>query len=276
MLDRELAASIEWGTRAIDMATRLGDMPTLATAHMTVACSLMLSGDPRDAQHFERGEALARRHGLHQVLAGVLGNRGSGAGELYRFEEAERYLREALAVTAEHDLDRQHVYELAWLALTRLYLGAWDEAAARVTEVLGRSTESTVARIMALVALGRLRVRRGDPEAWPPLDEALELALGTGTLQRLAPVRAARAEAAWYERNVDRVRSEATACFERAVEAARALAESADRLRPKGCTPHARGTVTVARARRAELDGRRFPVIDDRVPPSNEAKAARR
>ena len=42
-------------------------------------------------------------------------------------------------------------------------------------------------------------MRRGDPGAAAALDEALELAHRTRTLQRLGPVRAARAEAqaAW-------------------------------------------------------------------------------
>ena len=45
--------------------------------------------------------------------------------------------------------------------------------------------------------LGRLRVRRGDPDPDTPLDRAWDLALQTGDLQRLWPVAAARAEGAW-------------------------------------------------------------------------------
>ena len=219
MMDRANARSIEWGRRAIDLATSLADDRTVALANMTVSCALMMSDDARYVEHFERSVSTAREHGYDQVLVGALGNRGSGAGELYRFDEAERYLREALEVASANDFDRQHVYGLAWLATVHLHRGAWDEAATTIAQVLGRSSESAVAQIMALVALGRLRVRRGDPEAWPPLDEALELALRTGTLQRLAPVRAARAEAAWFEGDLDRVRDEATACFDLAVEA---------------------------------------------------------
>jgi DNA-binding CsgD family transcriptional regulator len=70
---------------------------------------------------------------------------------------------------------------------------------------------------MALVALGRLRGRRGDPGAWAVLDEALELASSTGTLQRLAPVRAARAEAAFLEGDKARVRIEAEAAWDLAI-----------------------------------------------------------
>jgi DNA-binding CsgD family transcriptional regulator len=61
---------------------------------------------------------------------------------------------------------------------------------------------------MALVALGRVQVRRGDPAA-SVLDEAMVLAEQTGELQRLAPVRAARAEAAWLAGDRERVAAEA-------------------------------------------------------------------
>jgi DNA-binding CsgD family transcriptional regulator len=50
-----------------------------------------------------------------------------------------------------------------------------------------------------LTVLGLIRARRGDPERWPPLDEALALVEGRDELQYLAPVALARAEAAWLE-----------------------------------------------------------------------------
>ena len=49
------------------------------------------------------------------------------------------------------------------------------------------------------------------------LDEALALAAPTGTLQRLAPIRAARAEAAWLEGNRDRCGEEVSAGFDLAI-----------------------------------------------------------
>jgi DNA-binding CsgD family transcriptional regulator len=47
--------------------------------------------------------------------------------------------------------------------------------------------------------LGRLRTRRGDPDARAPLEEAWELATKTGDLQRTWPVAAGRAEQAWLD-----------------------------------------------------------------------------
>jgi DNA-binding CsgD family transcriptional regulator len=49
------------------------------------------------------------------------------------------------------------------------------------------------------------------------LDEALDLAAPTGTLQRLAPVRAARAEAAWLAGDGERAKAEAQAAFDLAL-----------------------------------------------------------
>jgi len=219
MLDRDNDGAVHWGTRTIDLATSAGDHRSLAGAHITVASALMLAGRAGYELHFERAVALAKEHGLDELHANAHLNRGSGAGELHRFDEAERHLRLAVTIAEHHDLDAQASYATAWLALTRLYRCDWDEAAAMTGRTLGASSSSAITRIMALAALGRLRVRRGDPEAWPPLDEALELALRTGTLQRLAPVRAARAEAAWFEGDLDRVRDEATVAYELAARA---------------------------------------------------------
>jgi DNA-binding CsgD family transcriptional regulator len=83
-----------------------------------------------------------------------------------------------------------------------------------------QATRRSTARVMALVALGRLRARRGDDgEGIPagPLDEALELALASGTLQRVAPARAARAEAAHLRGDLRACADEARAAWDLAV-----------------------------------------------------------
>jgi DNA-binding CsgD family transcriptional regulator len=55
----------------------------------------------------------------------------------------------------------------------------------------------------ALTVLGRLRARRGEPEAAATLDEAWRVALATGELQRLGPVAASRAEHAWLDGDLE-------------------------------------------------------------------------
>lgn len=71
-------------------------------------------------------------------------------------------------------------------------------------------------RTIALTVIGLVRARRGDPGAWPLLDEAWRLADGTDEPERIAPVAAARAEAAWLESRS----SDALAATEDALELA--------------------------------------------------------
>jgi DNA-binding CsgD family transcriptional regulator len=106
---------------------------------------------------------------------------------------------------------------LAWLALTHLHLGHWAEAAGAAGETLRRPDAPAISRIVGLVALGRLHSRQGSPGAHATLDEALKLALQTDTVQRLAPVRSARAEAAWLAGNGQQALEEARAVYDLAV-----------------------------------------------------------
>jgi DNA-binding CsgD family transcriptional regulator len=70
----------------------------------------------------------------------------------------------------------------------------------------------------ALHALAMVRARRGDPGYRELLDRAKELAEEVGDLQFVAPVAAARAEAAWLEGRPDAVAPETAAAFALALD----------------------------------------------------------
>ena len=72
--------------------------------------------------------------------------------------------------------------------------------------------------ITGCIALGRLRARRGDPGVQEALDQALELSLSGGHLQRLGHVRAARAEASWLAGDREQTAEEARAVYPLALE----------------------------------------------------------
>jgi DNA-binding CsgD family transcriptional regulator len=211
MLDRDRGPAVAWGRKAIELATRLGDDADVAAAEMVVGSAMLVDGDERGRPHLDRSLQLARQAGLDALVGLVYVNIGSCYGEQYQLAEAERQLAEGIAYTCERDLDHANHYMRAWLALTRLYQGRWTEAAELATTLIGLSSLATISRIMALVALGRVRARRGESGADAALDEALALALRTDTLQRLAPTRMARAEAAWLAGDPERTLAEVAA-----------------------------------------------------------------
>jgi DNA-binding CsgD family transcriptional regulator len=217
MLNGDNAQAISWGEKSIALAERFDDKEVLALAYNVVGTALRYSDYERGCACLERSLTIAREAGLNLNAVNALNNLGAGSGELFYLHRAERYLAEGIAFASECDFDSARLYMQAWQALTFLYLGRWNHAAETDMAVLQRPGASANIRIMALVALGRLRTRRGDPGAMAALDEALELAERTGELQRLGPVRAARAEAVWLAGDQKRTLEEARAVYDLAV-----------------------------------------------------------
>jgi DNA-binding CsgD family transcriptional regulator len=168
----------------------------------------------RGCEYVQRSLDLALRDDADVLVASALTMFGSGLGEMYELQRADPYLRENAEYAEQHDIDGS--YARSWQALSHVYQGRWDEGGALARRVLVGPAH-VISRITALIALGRLRARRGDPSVWEVLDEALALSLGTATLQRVGPVRAARAEAAWLTGDAERTLAEAGADYELAL-----------------------------------------------------------
>lgn len=217
MLNRDNAKAIAWGEKAIELAQRFDDKQTLAAAYNAVGSAWLFSDFEHGREYLEKSLEIARGDGLDWHIVRAMANLGSGSGEVYRFLEAERYLAEGIAFSTECDFDSHLFYMLAWQALTYLHLGRWDEAGSLANQVTQQSGV-VISRIMALLALGQLRARRGDPGVWEALDEAVDLAENTQTLQRIAPVRAARAEAAYLAGDPERCLQEARSAYPLAEE----------------------------------------------------------
>lgn len=218
MMDRQNQEAILFGQRAIELARRFDDVESLVLAHNFVGSALILLGRSGDGKpYLENSLSVALQYDLDHLAAWAYWNLSSALGEVYEFHDAERYLADGIAYCAERDLDTSRSYMMAWKSLVDLYRGRWEEAAQTATAVLARPGTAATSRIMALIALGRLRARRGDPGAEQALDEALALAQPTGTLQRVAPARAARAEAAWLAGDRDRTAEEARAAYDLAL-----------------------------------------------------------
>jgi DNA-binding CsgD family transcriptional regulator/tetratricopeptide (TPR) repeat protein len=199
MVITNVAGTVEWGTRAIALAESLGDIEALVHALNSVGTALLHSGSPKGAEKLERSLRLAREAGLDRD-AGRAFNNLVAAGLVSRaYGLARRYVQEGLEYCEEHGLDLWEQLLLANRVKLELDGGDWSGAVHSADRLLRDPTCTLGARLEALVAIGLVRARRGDPGVWEPLDEARTLAQPTEELQAIGQVASARAEAAWLE-----------------------------------------------------------------------------
>ena len=203
--------------RAIPIADASGDAQVRGTAYNVHGLALMYLDYERGRQQLERSLEIAVTAGLDWRIATAYGNLGSNACELFHFFDAERYLQEGLAYTAERDLDDHRLYQLGWLAAVHLYRGRWQDAEHAAEQVIHSPRAFSNSRWAAMLALGRLQARRGEVSAQQTLDEALTMGQSMGEFQLVAPVLAARAEAAWLQGDWEATRAESEAGYALAV-----------------------------------------------------------
>ena len=186
-----------WGARATGLADRLGDTEARLYALTSVGMAELQADRPQGAARLEQVLALAPEHGLEEFAGRAFSALVMCRLRLRRFDLAVRPLDAGLAYCAERGLETWRLYLVGWQARLALERGRWDEAADGAAAVLRDRRSPPVARGCALHVLGLLRARRGDAEAGAPLEAAHALGHATGEIQRIGPVAAARAEAAW-------------------------------------------------------------------------------
>jgi DNA-binding CsgD family transcriptional regulator/tetratricopeptide (TPR) repeat protein len=217
MLAAENAEAIDWGRRAVELAERFGDDEVLSHALNNVGTALFgESGEGFDELDRSLRIALDRGYGEHAARAFT--NLSTSAIARRDYPIARRYLDEGIRYCESRDHDAWTNYMRAWRARMRFELADWDGALDDAQWVLERGGHAVVHRIPALVAIGRVYARRGDPRAVATLDEALVLARATAEPQRVCPAAAGRAELAWLQGDADlaaRVASEALPLTER-------------------------------------------------------------
>jgi DNA-binding CsgD family transcriptional regulator len=232
MLHRRLDSAIALARQGQVLAERLGDATILSDALNSEAC----------ATAFAQGEW--RPTMLRALEVAVEADREEQVGRAYanlhglcclerRYDDAERWFTEGVAYCDDHDVATFGTClrgeRTNWLDQR----GHWDEAAELAIRLLADPGISPVNRLNPLISLGRIRARRGEPEAPGQLDEAARLADGTGEPDWIAQARLARTEAAWLTDHPQ----------EAGDELAR-VAEVADR-----CDPWIRGALAVWRRR---------------------------
>jgi DNA-binding CsgD family transcriptional regulator/tetratricopeptide (TPR) repeat protein len=177
MLARHHRRAVELGERSLAMATALGDQALIRRALTAVGTPELATGDAdRGIDLLLHARQLGEEFHDDGIVSYALGSLGSGGGEVRRYAQAYGWLEEAIEHARGHDLDYTAAYDQAWQARIRFEQGRWDEAAALAREPAALPPEAArVSPVTALGTIGRIRVRRGDPDPETPLRRALEI-----------------------------------------------------------------------------------------------------
>ncbi len=208
-------SAIEYARRAIALAEPSSNSQIISDALNTLGTARLIVGDDSGWPDLERCLQLALAGGFHQQVASAYTGLAAMAVSRRQYDRAASYLTAGLAYSEERDLDFLRPYMLAYRARMRLEQGDWLGAGEDAGAVLLYPQTTPVARLPALRILGHLRIRRGDPEASVPLEEARTLAGPQPELQQFGTLAAIRAEAAWLAGDHEGVVREAQPAYER-------------------------------------------------------------
>ena len=196
----------DWALRAFRLA-EANDRPRgIVAALITLGWAEFFTGQDSGLAKLEHAIEVGTAAGFDHDVSAAHVVVARTAARLRRYQLAERHVRAGLEYCDGRDIDLWRYYLLAWQSKLELWRGSWDEAARLAQICLGKPCPFS--RIHALVALGLVRARRGDPQAWAPLDEALVTALPRREFQWIGPVAVARAEAAWLEGRTEAIAPE--------------------------------------------------------------------
>ena len=199
LMHDDYAEAIHWGEKAATLAEQFGDTETRARVYNYMGAAMLVTNYEHGRTLMVKSLAIARAANLPFAFAGALSDLGLILTEVCQLTEAESYLRAGIEYASEHDDDYHLTGMLTSQVLIQLYRGDWAEALENVLEVLESPYLESEAHTLALFALGRLRLRRGDSEAQANLDKSLDLALEADSVPRMGKVQSARAEAVWLK-----------------------------------------------------------------------------
>jgi len=176
MLARHGEQAAEINERATSVATEVGADDVLWMAEMMSGTIKIVCGEAIEGLEIIRQTvAKAEKNGDLLGKGVALSMLGSGGGEVRLYESALEALEEGIEHELTTDQDYSAAYSRAWQARIAFEQGRCDDAVERAELVFRTSpSRAGIAMTTATGALGRVRVRRGDPRAKELLEELLE------------------------------------------------------------------------------------------------------
>jgi DNA-binding CsgD family transcriptional regulator len=209
MLAWEEEPALEWGNRAMELAEKLGATEIFVHALTNVGSIESIRELELGHAKIERALKIAREKEMHDHVGRCYSNLASNCVRSRQYSDGQRWLTEGLEYTTAGDMDFYTIYLSGWQAQMYFDTGLWLEAEQQARAAIRMSRRLTTTALPAFIALGHLKMRQGDPESVELLDRVHSRVLSTDELQRIGPVVAARAEAAWWQGDRERTIAEA-------------------------------------------------------------------
>lgn len=189
MLDRHLDVSIRHGEQALALAVETGDETTELNTLTTLGSVLVFAGRgdegwPMLEGAVRRGRADRREAEAARAYRMI----GSSASVLVEYELAERWLREGIDYAERTQQWNHRHYMAAHLGHVLWATGRWVEAVDVTEHAMADGRGGLTTWVTALHVRGFLALGRGQAAAASQaLEEAREIGLRMGELQRLSP-----------------------------------------------------------------------------------------
>jgi DNA-binding CsgD family transcriptional regulator/tetratricopeptide (TPR) repeat protein len=188
------------GRAALRLAEQLEDTEALLDVLITVGTQEMEAATtrPEGRDKLARGIELGKLEGLDELVGRAYNNLAYEELACRDLDAAEACLAGAVEFSTTRGAEVWLHCALGARSELQLLRGQWQQAVETAGQVL-QSCGTPLPRIAPLTVIGLVRARRGEPDAWGPLDEAKAVARASGELQMMVGVTAARAELAWLE-----------------------------------------------------------------------------
>jgi len=196
MLSFEKELAIEYGEKAIKLATEIGDKEILCHALNNVGAATYQE-DPSGLTYLQKSLSIAKENDFQEHVARAYTNMVSISIEHKDYEYALKNLNEALVYCVENDLYSWNYYMLVWKARYHFELCEWAEAESIVKDIVSNPYHPAIIRMGSLTVLGRLLNRKGNFNGITYLQEAIDLAIDTNEIQRVLPLTIALLEYEW-------------------------------------------------------------------------------
>lgn len=180
MVARKAGPAFSYNAEARRLAEELGSERVMFLTLMIEGANQIVMGDPHEgARLLQDAIVMAERMGNERYVSSALNMLGSGAGEARLYDVALPTLDRAVVLDLKLDADATLTYARSWQARIAFEQGRWDDAVS-IAELVDRTTDlrEGIAHITALSALGRVRVRRGDPGGASLLERMAMVARG--------------------------------------------------------------------------------------------------